>query len=246
MGRNVEGVNIYRVGHPLAQRVIEKCLNAPTPIAELAFLYSDSKRNIAAIEPLKGQSGWLRFTRLTVEAFQTEDFLIFTGLTDGGSLIDSDQCRRLMTLDADVSTQTMGNPSGEVLNKFDVQEKQVKEVFLRELDEKNAGFFGMEMDKLDRWGEDQRNTLRRALQELDRNIKDLGRQARTAPNLPEKLKLEREKQQLEAKRDEAWKEYDRAAKDVENKKGSLIDDVEKRLENKPGIEEIFTIRWTLI
>ncbi|MFZ0615021.1 MAG: hypothetical protein WAN16_01035 [Chthoniobacterales bacterium] len=53
--------------------------------------------------------------------------------------------------------------------------------------------------------------------------------ARVAKNLPEKLELEKKRRSLETKRDEAWKEDESAASEIEKKKDSLIDEVEKKL-----------------
>ena len=61
-------------------------------------------------------------------------------------------------------------------------------------------------------------------------IKELKKQARLAPNLPEKLKLEKERKKLDAERDSAWRDYDGAAKDIEINKDKLIDSIEKRME----------------
>ena len=36
-GKNVEDANLYRIGHALAQRIIEKCKDLATPEAELTF-----------------------------------------------------------------------------------------------------------------------------------------------------------------------------------------------------------------
>ncbi|MFZ1982654.1 MAG: hypothetical protein WAU61_15230 [Smithella sp.] len=66
------------------------------------------------------------------------------------------------------------------------------------------------------------------------------------PNLPEKLKLEKEKRQLESKRNEAWHEYDGAAKEIENKKDGLIDEIEKKLKQKISEEKLFTIWWKIV
>ena len=81
--------------------------------------------------------------------------------------------------------------------------------------------------------------------ELEDRIKEVKRAARTAANLPEKLKLERERKQLDAKRDEAWKDYELAARQIEAKKDALMDEVEKRLQQQVSENELFTIRWRL-
>jgi hypothetical protein len=67
-----------------------------------------------------------------------------------------------------------------------------------------------------------------------------------APNLQEKLKLEKEKRQLESKRDGAWHEYGGAAQVIENKKDGLIDEIEKKLKQKISEDKLFTIRWKIV
>ena len=101
------------------------------------------------------------------------------------------------------------------------------------------------MDKLDRWAEDQRKSLKADLEELDAKIKEMKKEARSAPNLPTKLDLQRQLRQLETKRSEAWKEYDDSSRAVERKKDGLLDDISQRLNQKTEREELFMIRWQL-
>ncbi len=69
---------------------------------------------------------------------------------------------------------------------------------------------------------------------------------RLAPNLPEKLKLEKDKRKFENERDEAWKEYDNSAKEIEKNKDKLIDEIEKKLKQKLSEYKLFLIHWRLI
>jgi SNF2 family DNA or RNA helicase len=57
MGKSVEDVNTYRVGHPLAQRILEHCLELPTPPVDVAFNYSGSGKRIALVDALRGRCG---------------------------------------------------------------------------------------------------------------------------------------------------------------------------------------------
>jgi SNF2 family DNA or RNA helicase len=58
-GKNVEDANLYRIGHPLAQRIIQKCKAlTPTP-AELVFKYTGAGKTITILESLVGKCGWL-------------------------------------------------------------------------------------------------------------------------------------------------------------------------------------------
>jgi len=102
------------------------------------------------------------------------------------------------------------------------------------------------MDKLNRWAEDMRKSLKSTLKDYDNQIADLKKQARMAPNLPEKLALQKKIRSLDKKRDNAWREYDEAAREIERQKDTLIDQVEARLGQEIEEEELFTIRWRLI
>ncbi len=82
--------------------------------------------------------------------------------------------------------------------------------------------------------------------ETEDAIKTIKREARLAPNLPSKLKLEREKRILEAERDEAWKEYEDAAHEIERRKDELIDEVEKKLDQTCTQKALFTFRWRVV
>ena len=122
---------------------------------------------------------------------------------------------------------------------------QEKDAVVSGLDLRNNEFFDAELDKLDRWGDDRRATLKEKLRDMEDAIRLIKREARLAPNLPLKLKLEREKRNLETNRDEAWKEYEEAARDIEKRKDSLIDEVEKKLSQHLSQKTLFEIRWRL-
>src|SRR5262249_24218776 len=98
LGKNVEDANTFRVGHPLAQRMLAQAKGLALSPAELTFDYSNGGKNIAVIAPLVGKNGWLTCTRLTVRAFETEESLILAGITESGDQLDEGQCRRLFDL----------------------------------------------------------------------------------------------------------------------------------------------------
>ena len=245
IGKNIEDANIYRIGHPLAQRIIEKCKELNLPDQELVFQYTDALKKISILEPMMGKSGWLKAANITISSLEAEDYLILNGVCDDGNSLDDDICQRLFSIPANVKMPTtLLNP--ELEKQLSKHFNSRKNEIVEQISGKNADYFEIELNKLDKWGEDKRNSLRETLKDLDDEIKELRKQARLAPNLPEKLKLEKEKRQLEGKRDEAWREYDAAAKDIEKKKDGLIDEIEKRLKQKISEEKLFTIRWKIV
>jgi hypothetical protein len=245
LGKHVEDVNLYRVGHPLAQRIITHCRELELPPADILFHYSATGRNIAALDPLRSQSGWIVAQAITVTAFETQDHVLLLGCRDDGMLLQPGQCQRIFTLSGDVKEITADVAS---MGRQSLEEALLKQrrSILDDLSVKNTAYFEAELDKIDRWGEDQRNSLKIELKELEDRIKEVKRSARMAVSLSDKLKLERERKNLETKRDDAWQEYELAARAIEVKKDVLMDEIEKRLQQQVSEKELFIVRWTLI
>ncbi len=74
----------------------------------------------------------------------------------------------------------------------------------------------------------------------------LKKEGRLAPNLLEKIEIQKRIRTLDKKRDTAWREYDQAAQEIERQKDELIDRVEARLQQEMEEENLFTIRWKLV
>jgi ERCC4-related helicase len=243
-GKNVEDANLYRLGHPLAQKILEQCKSLPLKDEELEFHYTGCGKRITILDPLVGKGGTLAVVRLSVTALEPEDHILLAGIRDDGASLDADQCRRLFSVDASELNSGLGDRPGNA--GLDKEFATQRAAILEALQTKNISYFDLELDKLDRWGEDQRSSLKLALKELDDQIRAAKKAVRLASNLPEKLRLERERRQLETKRDEAWKAYEQAAKQIEVRKDSLMDEIEKRMNAAASEERLFTIRWRVI
>lgn len=244
MEKGVEDANIYRVGHPLAQRVLDRGRNLTLPTAEVIFDYSGSGKNIAILESLRNQSGWLSCERMTLNALEIEDSMVLAGIADNGFVLDEAQCRRMFDLVA-----TKGDPCSPptpiaTLLKEELERRLT--TLLDELNARNSLLFETEINKLERWAEDRRTTLKNELEELDDALKEARKFARLAPTMPEKVAQQRAVRTLEGKRDEAWHAYDQASREIDKQKDTLLDDIGRRLKQKTEKELLFTLRWQLI
>lgn len=243
IGKHIEDANVYRIGHPLAEQIIQRCKAFSLSTRELIFDYSGTPTKITILEPLVTKSGWLMGEIMSVASFEEEDHVMLSSLCDDGTLLEEEHCRRLFSLSATEGDEIAISETQErILNEAITIKKNT---LLGEIGSRNAHFFELELDKLDKWGEDRRTSLKATLKELDDRIKELKKQARLAPNLPEKLKIERERQRFDSERDTAWREYDNAAKEIEKGKDNLIEEIEKRLEQSITINKLFLIRWTI-
>jgi len=117
---------------------------------------------------------------------------------------------------------------------------------LDDITAKNGQWFDTEMDKLDRWAEDRRTALKVELEELDLQIRETRKAARLVPNLPDKLECQRALRRFEIQRDEAWRSYDEASREIDLQEDSLLDEIGGRLPQQTAQEPLFILRWRLV
>jgi superfamily II DNA or RNA helicase len=239
MGKRVEDVNTYRVGHPLAQRILEHCKGLATPPVEVRFDYSGSGKRIALLDELVGRQGWLICSRLTITTFDTEDHLLFAATQENGALLDAAACKRLFDLPATAHQPVLPMAEGDLRARLDAEQEAVTQ----QLSATNGKWFDVEMEKLDRWADDQRKSLKAAVEELEEDIRAGKREARLAPNLPEKLQVQQRVRQQEARHTEALLAYKEACATIDARKDALLDETSQRLQQQAERQDLFLIRW---
>lgn len=242
LARETVDAHRYRIGHPLAQKLIYDCKNKKLDGAHIQFNYTAWPQKSEAIKPFLGKSGLLTLSQLSINGSDEQDYLIFGAMTDSGGIIPEEAARRLFDL-----------PVNDVFAKETKRPKSLKEeisrrkqIILDELAAKQANWFEEEIEKLNCWADDKRKGLKSELKAYDDQIAILKKEARLAGNLPDKLAIQKRLRDVDKKRDAAWKEYDNEAKQIEKQKDDLLDTVEERLKQTIEEKTIFTLSWSVV
>ncbi len=242
MGRDVKAAHVYRPGHPLAQRILSLAAEKDLPPGRVVFDYTGHPKKVSILEPLIGKSGVLALFRLSINSLESEDHLIFAAQTRDGEALDPEACARLFSLPGRVEGAMDGPGKGKWLDKT-FREAQAR--ILEGITQRNMVYFDEEMDKLDHWANDQRNSLKTSLKALDDAHRDVKRRVRQSNSLPEKITLQKRARKLEKRRDESWRAYDEAARKIETKKDAILDEIEARLAQDVTGQPLFRIQWML-
>lgn len=231
----------YRLAHPLAQYVLEQARGHETPTAALTFHYTQAPNKITVLEQLPVKSGWLSLSCLTVESLsQTEDHLIWAGLTDDGRSLDVDLCSRLFNLPAAVANTPASSPPA-----LAAQTQLFQEAIRRQISQRNAALFEAEINKLEAWADDRKVALEREIKEYDRRIKETRRAALAALTLEEKLAAQKEVKSLEKERTARRRALYDAQDEIDAQRDQIIEETENRLTQAYDLTELFTIRWQI-
>ena len=236
--------HLYRTGHPLAQALIAQAKDRQLPAAKLRFSYDGYGAKVSTLQALRGQSGWLALSVLSVDALGlVEDYLLLAGTTHAGEALHQEDAEKLLRLPAVVlEDDLLMNPPDALGHDMLRLETQC----IQAVNTRNLGYFDAEVQKLDAWADDLKVGLENEVKELDRDIKDVRRTAAVAATLEEKLHWQKRQRALEDKRNQLRRKIFDRQDEIDGQRNGLIDALEARLSQHSHSQEIFVIHWELI
>jgi hypothetical protein len=236
--------HLYRISHPLAEWVTRHAKGRTLPGAKLVFDYVAYGNQISTLKSYRGKTGWLNVTLVTVDALGSqEERLIVAAITSDGSALEENDPEKLLRLPARLKglTDDDRRPHGladAVLDR--------RSAILREINQRNLGFFEQEVQKLDAWADDLKLGIEQEIKEIDRQIKEVRRTAASAPTLEEKLSWQKQQRELEAKRTKLRRELFNRQDAIESERNELINQLETKLQQDVKEQTLFTVEWELI
>lgn len=239
----VNSDHLYRLTHPLGEYVLDSGKNGDTPQAELYFNISNHPYKISMIEALKGQKGWLVLDLLSLESFQEEEHLVFTGLDDNLKSMDQEICEKMFN--CFISKQPI--PTNHLLpEKLTNNAKRHQQAVLSRIMDTNNRFFQAERDKLERWADDKILAVEQALSDTKAKLRGLKRESRQAETVEQQKDYQEKIRDLEQKQRRQRQQIFDAEDEILDKRDELIDALEKRMTKRTEIKRLFTIRWNIV
>ncbi len=231
----------YRPGHPLAEAIIQRAKGRELPPRELRLDYSRRGARISLVERLRGKSGWLRVDQLTVVSLDTEETLLVSAVTDDGQVLDHETCDKLLTIPAQQGAVVSLDSNVQSRLESALQSQTVR--ILSQTQSRNETFFDAESDKLDRWADDLKENLERELKAVEIEIREAKKAKRLAGDLQTKIAAQKRINELEQSRNQKKRSLFDAQDQIEQRKDSLIGEIEARLQQHTERESVLTIRW---
>jgi len=236
------GEMAYRPSHRLGEHALSVAREAPTPVVRLAFDLSHGSR-IAALEPLKGKSGWLTLRRLVVQSFERAEHLLFAGIIDDGGPLDPELCEKLFRLDAGVHPHA--EPTDGEADRLDAEAQRRHDAALAAVLEQHDGLYRAERERLRTWADDQVKVAEHSLDETKAQIRASNRAARLAPTTAERHAMEVTLRDLHARLRRQRQRIFEVEDEIAARRDWLIAALEQRLTRRTTVERLFTVRWTV-
>jgi len=241
LGKEDDGAQVYRVGHPLARCVLEKASNLMLPCRHLIFNYTGCRENAVALEDLVGASGHLRLTKISVQGGSVEEQLVWSAKTDDGLVLEANQCERLFGI-CSCRIETSSRPPIDLGSLTNRETRKV----LNRIIQRNECHMDNEDRKLSQWAEGEGHRRRIEIKKAADRIRKIRRKLEWAVGENDRLKISGELLLEEKKLSKVRRRHF----DVQALTGQdqlrLIDAAKKRLELSYETEVLFSVRFSVI
>jgi F0F1-type ATP synthase membrane subunit b/b' len=141
--------------------------------------------------------------------------------------------------------QTPASEHGQADATLQEALKRLENQHIREVNQRNLGYFDAEVQKLDAWADDLKAGLENEVKEVDREIKEVRRTAAVSATLEEKLHWQKRQRELEDKRNQLRRKIFDRQDEIDGQRNSLIEDLEAKLSRKVVATKVFIIQWCL-
>jgi ERCC4-related helicase len=248
--RRSENAHIYRLGHPLAQALLQHAKHQPLDNSKIVLDYAAYGVKVSVLESMRQRSGWLEVQSLQIRSLgAVEEHLLIAAVDEIGKAYDQDVTERLLNLPCSTSTRLDGQQSigfsPADRKTLDAEITRQKNVIISDLESRNMGAFTQEAEKLDDWADDLKVGLEREIKELDRRIKEARTKSKGAATLAEKLAAQKEQRDLEGQRDKKRRELFDRQDEIQRKRDGLIDELERQLKQEITVSNVLACEWEI-
>ena len=238
-------VFLYRLSHPLGEHVVDIAKALPTPSAQIVFDVTNHPIRLHVIEALRGNAGYLALTRLVVDSYEREDYLLFSGFDEAGESLGQETMEKLFSCRGRTTHESDGQapiPASVMRRLNDESHRHARATVSRSLEQNNK-HFNEAREKLESWADDMVMSAEKALLDTKGQIKVRRRQARQADTLAEQHAIQETIRKLERRQRRQRQEIFKAEDEIIEKRDQLIDSLERRLSQRTDTETLFAIRW---
>jgi ERCC4-related helicase len=238
------GWRFFRLGDEgLADRLVIQARDRDLPPAALSFDYKAYDGNMADVERLRGQSGWMRVARLVLNTpAKVYDELVYAAFAENGTSLHPDTAERMLHVPAQVTeTELTALPEAEL------QEAQVarQTEIVGQAQQMLATFLNEEEDRLDAWRDDAKVSFDQQIKALNKEANDKKKLARATLGLEDKLALQREAKALQRQVDDLQHQLYTRLREIDQERERMLDEIAEQLNLTPEMTTLFTIKWSL-
>ncbi|MCK5083762.1 MAG: DEAD/DEAH box helicase [Candidatus Omnitrophica bacterium] len=233
----------YRMSDVLGEHVLDQAKQLPMQEAEIVFDISNHPVKISVVEALIGKTGSMILSKLTVNSFETDEYLLFNAFDGRDKDIHPEVCAKMFECDAQVNTK---NLEAQIKEKLQQNAQIHIDSTINHVMERNNTFYQEECERLFRWSDDLEASAEKELKDTKNKLRLLNREMRASTSVQEKHDIELKIKETEKiQRRQRQRIFD-VQDEIEAKRDMLIEKLQTKMKQKTQSETLFLIQWKVV
>lgn len=234
----------YNMVSTLGKQVMQAASTIEQEDGNIIFDITNYPYQITNIQEMKGKKGYISFNKITIDSFEREEFVFFTGFLEDGTQLDEDTLSKMFRL------STIERPVEGIDNKIKdrliADAEQYGKKIIIESEERNNQLLNDEISRINKWAEDKIESVQLRVETMRNERKNLQKQSDIAESTYEKRQLEEEISKLSKKIKMAWLELADAEDDIEDQRKKMIKKLRDQMMKSNNIRNVFIASFEVI
>ena len=234
----------YNMVSNLGKYVMDQASNVQQEIGHISFDITNYPYQITNIQQLKNRKGYISFNKVSIDSFENEEYLFFTGFLDDGTPLDEDTLTKLFRLNT--IEKHVDSIDKNILERLIKDASLYGKKIIIQSEERNNQLLNDEIEKINKWAEDKIESVQLKVENMRAERKNLQKQSDIAENTYEKQKIEEEILKLSKKIKMAWLELADAEDEIEHQRKTMISKLRSQMMKKNNMTTIFSASFDII
>ena len=227
----------------IVQDMLNIASNRELEVKKLIFDLSKHKFKISTLEEYKNCRGYIMVSKITINSYDTEEYLVITALTSDYKKIDEEIASKIFSLNAKESSK-IGVDEND-FKQLEAYYESQKDIILKSNEKTNSEHFSTASIKLHKWADDKLNEINKELKETKAKIKELNRQSSSLSQIEEIEKIQLAIKEQEKKRKKIQREIFDIEEEIESKRDQLIEELKLAKVQKIEDFKLFMCEWEI-
>lgn len=238
-----DSIHSLRLNSKLGSFIIDSALSRELETKKLIFDLTNHKFKISTLEEYKNCSGYIMASKITINSYDTEEFLVLTALTSDYKKIDEEIASKIFSLNGKESNKIHIDDND--VKQLEVYYESQKDIILNLNEKTNSEHFTNASIKLHKWSDDKMNEINKDLKETKDKIKELNRQSISANAIEELEKIQLAIKEQEKKRKKIQREIFDIEEEIEERRDALIEELKLAKIQQINENKLFILEWEI-
>ncbi len=234
----------YNMVSMLGKNVMQAASTIQQQEGHIIFDITNYPYQITNIQELKGKKGYISFNRITIDSFEHEEYVFFTGFLEDGTQLDEDTLAKMFRLStAESQIEAIDEHIRERLTADAIQ---YSKKLIIESEEKNNKLLNDEIIRINKWAEDKIESVQLRVESMRNERKNLQKQSDIAESTFERRQFEEEISKLSKKIKMAWLELADAEDEIEEQRKNMIKKLRDQMMKSSSMSNVFIASFEIV